>query len=90
MAFETKRFATALMAAGRLVVYGLVNHLYTRSVPPDGVTNDGLVAVYSAQSPVLGFQSASWQPGLTFEISHHELVLSAAVFEELGKLIASW
>jgi hypothetical protein len=68
----------------------IVNYLYTRSVPPDGVTNDGLVAVYSAQSPVLGLQSASWQPGLTFDVSHHALVISATVFEELGKLIASW
>jgi hypothetical protein len=46
--------------------------------------------VYSAQSSVLGLQSASWQPGPTFDVSHHELVTSAAVFEGIGDVIASW
>ena len=68
----------------------VVNYLYTKAVPPGGVPNDGLVAEYSAQSPVLGLQSASWQQGLTFDVSHHELVTSGAVFEGIGALIASW
>jgi hypothetical protein len=68
----------------------IVNHLYTKAVPPDGVVNDGLVAVYSAQSPVLGLQSASWKPGPTFDVSHHALVVSTVVFEAIGDLIASW
>jgi hypothetical protein len=68
----------------------IVNHLYIKAVPPNGVINDGLVAVYSAQSPVLGLQSASWEPGPTFDVSHHELVISAVVFEAIGSLIASW
>ncbi len=67
-----------------------MNHLYEKSVPPDGVVNDGLVAEYSAQSPVLGLQSASWKPGPTFGVSHHALVTSTEVFEAIGDLIASW
>jgi len=35
----------------------IANYVYTKAVPPDGVVNDGLVAVYSAQSPVLGLQA---------------------------------
>jgi hypothetical protein len=68
----------------------IVNYLYTKAVPPDGVVNDGLVAVYSAQSPGLALQSASWQPAPTFEVSHHELVTSTVVFLAIGDLIASW
>ncbi len=64
--------------------------LYTKAVPPDGVVNDGLVAGYSAQSAVLGLQSASWQPGPIFDVSHHELVTNFEVLEGIGNLIASW
>ena len=66
------------------------HHLYLKAVPPNGVVNDGLVAVYSAQSPVLGLQGASWQPGQTFAVSRHELVTSTTVFQAIGNLIASW
>ena len=68
----------------------IVNELYIKAVPPKGVVNDGLVAVYSAQSAVLGLQSASWKEGPTFAVSHHELVTSPEVFEGIGALIASW
>ncbi|HXJ84591.1 MAG TPA: hypothetical protein VMS64_38610 [Candidatus Methylomirabilis sp.] len=46
--------------------------------------------MYSAQSAVLGLQSASWQPGSTFDVSHHALVTSTAVFDGIGDLIANW
>jgi hypothetical protein len=77
-------------AAERPPVGHIVNYLYELSVPPDGVVNDGLVAEYSSQSPVLGLQSASWKPGPTFGVSHHALVTSTEVFEAIGDLIASW
>ena len=83
-------FAADDWAAEKFPVGDTVNYLYKLSVPPDGVVNDGLVAEYSAQSPVLGLQSASWKPGPTFGVSHHALVTSTEVFEAIGDLIASW
>ncbi len=40
-----------------------VDFLYYLAVPPSGVVDDGLVALYSAQNPVLGRESRTWHVG---------------------------
>jgi Putative serine esterase (DUF676) len=75
----------------------IINGLYFRAVPPLGTSNDGLVAVYSAQDPVLGRESQTWQPGITLHVSHHDLATDArdnrlgkSAFDIIDELITGW
>jgi len=75
----------------------IVNVLYFRAVPPLGTANDGLVAVYSAQDPVLGRESQTWRPGITLHVSHHALAtdtrdnrLHKSAFDIIDELITGW
>jgi hypothetical protein len=75
----------------------IVNGLYFRAVPPFGTTNDGLVAVYSAQDPVLGRESQTWRRGITLHVSHHALAtdtrdnrLGRSAFDIIDELITGW
>ncbi len=61
------------------------------------MVDDGLVAVYSAQNPVLGRESQTWQAGVTLDIGHHDLVTptkdprtNLSTFDVIDQLIASW
>lgn len=75
----------------------IINILYFFAVPPLGTPNDGLVAVYSAQDPVLGRESQTWQLGITLHVSHHALAtdtkdnhLHLSAFDIIDELITGW
>lgn len=74
-----------------------IDFLYYLAVPPSGVVDDGLVAIYSAQNPVLGRESQTWYAGPTLDIGHHDLVTptkdprtNLSSFDVIDQLIASW
>lgn len=71
--------------------------LYYLAVYPEKVVDDGLVAVYSAQNPVLGRESQTWQPGPTLYIGHHDLVTDTedpstglSPFDVIDQWMATW
>ncbi len=74
-----------------------VDFLYYLAVSPFGVVDDGLVAIYSAQNPVLGRESQTWHVGATLDIGHHDLVTptkdphtNLSTFDVIDQLIAGW
>lgn len=71
--------------------------LYYLAVYPESVVDDGLVAVYSAQNPVLGRESQTWQLGPTLYIGHHDLVTDTidpstglSPFDVIDQWMATW
>jgi hypothetical protein len=68
-----------------------INTQYQKVVTdPLPALNDGVVAVYSAHSQILGSRSASWTAGPTLDLSHTDLYQATAALDQLQAWINSW
>jgi hypothetical protein len=65
-----------------------VHLLYLAAVGLDE-EDDGLVADYSAQSPVLERQSATWSPNAPFDLSHSQLHTAPQALNQIGAWLDS-
>jgi hypothetical protein len=57
---------------------------------PNTWVEDGLVAVYTAQSKVLAKQSQRWKAGPTLPLNHHQFVSDQKSFDQIKSWILGW